>query len=157
MTFLFSLATTHPAYGSDWSQTSVDRLLIAERIAEYAHRWDRKDAPGVARLFVTDGTIGWVNGEKQEARVINGQENILTYTHNAHTERLAGKQSRHHFSGLVFKELNKKRAVTEHIVLVTHQLPGKRPENVATGYYRIVWNNTKGEWLIAERTLYLDR
>ncbi|MEO1081249.1 MAG: nuclear transport factor 2 family protein [Pseudomonadota bacterium] len=145
------------AQGSDRIGSIIDRLSIAEHIAEYAQLWDRKDAVGVAELFANDATIDWVFGTRPQGTVVKGRAEILAYARKAHAERLEGKQSRHHFTNLVFKALDTAHAITEHTVFVTHQVPEAAPAIVATGLYRIEWTKADGRWLIAQRTLYLDR
>ncbi|MEM1141656.1 MAG: nuclear transport factor 2 family protein [Pseudomonadota bacterium] len=154
---LLSIPILHTAVASDYQNATEDRQAIAGLIAEYAFRWDKKDAAGVAALFSDDGTIDWVLGDKPEATVVKGKENIAAYARQAHSERLAGKQSRHHFTNIIFLELDSAKAVTEHMMFVTHQVPGSAPENVATGYYRIAWKKHDNQWLMTHRTLFLDR
>ena len=135
----------------------ADRIEIGERIAEYAYRWDRKDAPAFAELFAPEGFLDWAIGGEVAERRVTGRAAITAYARKAFEERLAGKQTRHHFSNLVFRELGETRAVTEHVVLVTHGSNGQPPVPTATGYYRIEWEKQVGEWLMARRTLFLDR
>lgn len=146
-----------PVSGSDGLSGIADRQAITQQIAEYAYRWDKKDASAFAELFTQSGTIDWVIGGKPEATSVVGKKNIEAYAKKAYKERLAGKQSRHHFTNIMFMEISSDRAVTKHMMFVTHHTPGSSPENVATGYYRTVWTKTDDEWLIDRRTLYLDR
>lgn len=155
--WIFSGTLITLAHGAEPNGSISDRLLIEERVAEYAHRWDRKDANGVAELFVSDGVIDWVFGNEPYETVVTGREKILAYARNAHQGRLAGKQSRHYFSNLVFKELDTAHAITEHMMLVVHQAAGLPPENVSSGYYRIIWTKVDDRWLMVHRTLYVDR
>ncbi|MEM6817499.1 MAG: nuclear transport factor 2 family protein [Pseudomonadota bacterium] len=138
--------------------TSADRSQITDSIAEYAHRWDAKDAAGVAALFAEDGRLDvWNAGEQLEGAPIVGRDRIYDYAVAAHTVRLAGKQSRHHFSSIRFVELEEQTATTEHIAMVTHQVAGEKPVLTMTGTYRIAWTKTADGWLIAERVLFIDR
>lgn len=155
--FIFSLLTINHAHSVGGCESTLDRQTITELVAEYAYRWDRKDAVGFSELFASDGTIDWVLGKNPEGTPIKGRANILAYARKAYSERLAGRQSRHYFTNLIFEELDDDHATTKHMVFVAHQLPGRKPENVATGYYRIVWAKEKEKWLIAHRTLYIDR
>ena len=101
--------------------------------------------------------MDWVIAGKAEERRIEGRDAIIAYAQFAFGERIGEKQSRHHFSNLVFKELSTNHAVTEHMVLVTHISEGQPPEMVNTGYYRIEWKQIDKEWLITRRTLFVDR
>lgn len=145
------------AQGGEVSTDYEDRQAIGTQLAEYAYRWDRKDAEAFTELFAEDGGIDWVLGGEPAERSLVGRPTILAYARNAHAERIGERQSRHHFTSLVFRELSADRAVTENMMLVTHQPPGGTLEVMSSGYYRIAWTKIDGEWLIAQRTLYVDR
>ncbi len=134
-----------------------DRAAIAESLAEYAYRWDRKDAAGFAELFTDDASIDWVFGGEPADQSVTGRAAIEAYARQAHTERIGDKQSRHFFTNLVVRELHTDEALTENMLLVTHQVPGGEPEVKTTGTYRIRWAKVDGRWLIAARTLHVDR
>ena len=136
--------------------TLRDRYLISEAVSEYAYLWDDKDADAFAQLFTSDSTIEWRFGDGSKSKAVSGREQILDYAKNAMADRIGEKQSRHHFSNLVFREISSERAVTQHMMLVTHQIPGGNLELVSTGTYQIEWMLVDGKWLIKKRTLYLD-
>ncbi|MEM8936816.1 MAG: nuclear transport factor 2 family protein [Pseudomonadota bacterium] len=134
-----------------------DRTLIADQVTKYAELWDRKDADAFSKLFTEDATIEWqLNDGSDQPPAVTGRANILQYAQDTHQGRLAGRQSRHHFSGLVFEELTGRDAVTEHMFMSTHVIPGEKPVVAATGIYRITWRKTDGAWLMAHRKLYVD-
>ena len=135
----------------------LTRHLIGERVAEYAYRWDAKDAPEFSQLFASDAVLEWVIGGVPEAQKVQGRENIEAYATQAHQKRLANRQSRHHFTNLVFKELSSQSALTEHMFLVTHQLPDEPLRLMSAGIYRIQWVYQDDQWLIKHRTLFVDR
>ena len=135
-----------------------DRVLIADQLARYSQLWDRKDSEGVVQLVAEDGAFEWhLTGAEKQPPVVKGRENILKYAEQAHGKRLAGKQSRHHFTGLVFEERTADQAVTEHMMLVTHVVSGEKPVVAATGVYKINWKKTDDGWLMFHRKLYVDR
>ncbi len=145
-----------------WAAESVaqleDRMLIAETLAQYAYRWDGKDAAGFAALFTDDGTMErWVSGALVESSVIEGRTAIQDYTLQSHEGRLADRQTRHHFSALVFKELGDSHAVTENMALITHQTAAVPPFIASSGIYRISWRKTETGWLMTKRILFSDR
>ncbi len=84
-----------------------DRLLIAEQLAQYSYRWDAKDSAGFADLFTDDGVMERRRGGEvvTGSRVV-GRQAILDYATSSHQGRLADRQTRHHFSALVFLEKN---------------------------------------------------
>ncbi len=134
-----------------------NRAEIAEALANYSYRWDGKDAEGFAQLFTEDAVMErWQFGELVEGSVVEGRELIFKYSRAAHTGRLADRQTRHHFTGLLFKELSETHAVTENMALITHQQAGGRPFITATGVYRITWRKTAEGWLMVKRVLFSD-
>lgn len=135
-----------------------DRFEITEQIAKYAQLWDRKDADAFSQLFTEDGVFEWhfANASEQPP-LLTGRENILHYAKNAHAGRLAGRQSRHHFSGLVFETLTETSATTEHMFMVTHVTAEAPPVIRSTGIYRIAWRKTENGWLMSHRKLFVDR
>ncbi|MEM1411430.1 MAG: nuclear transport factor 2 family protein [Pseudomonadota bacterium] len=136
----------------------ADRFAISEVIAQYAYRWDAKDAEGFARLFTEDAVFEVsANGKLVPQGRLEGRPAILAYAKNAYAGRLAGKQSRHHMTSLVFLALSTERATTENLVLVTHQSKDDAtPQNRVSGVYRNQWRKTADGWQIARRLLTLD-
>ena len=135
-----------------------DRALIADQIARYAQLWDRKDAEAFSELFTEDAVMEWHFANSTEAPPsLAGRENILSYARKAHAGRLAGRQSRHHFSGLVFENVTETSALTEHMFMVTHVTPEDPPVVRSTGIYRVEWRKTDDGWRMSNRKLYVDR
>ena len=139
-----------------WSAME-DRQAISDALAEYAYRWDRKDSAAFADLFTEDAVIDWVLGGEPVDQRVEGRSEILGYARRAHEERIGDRQSRHHFTNLIVRELGPDSAVSENMLLVTHQPPGGPIEVKSSGWYRIVWAKVGGRWLIANRTLHVDR
>ena len=136
-----------------------DRLAIAEQLAQYSYRWDSKDSEGFADLFTEDGAMDRRRGGEvvTGARVV-GHQAILDYASTSHQGRLADRQTRHHFSALVFLELTSDSAVTENMALITHQRAEDSAAQIsASGIYRNTWKKTPDGWKIAERVLFGDR
>ena len=136
-----------------------DRLLIAEQLTHYSYRWDGKDAEGFANLFTEDGAMArYTDGEPVGGSRVEGREAIHAYATRSHQGRLADRQTRHHFSGLVFLELSADHAVTENMALITHQPFGEPTAHISgSGIYRNTWRRTAEGWRIAERVLCSDR
>lgn len=134
-----------------------DRSTIAEALADYAYRWDSKDAEGFAELFAEDAIMErWQAGKLIDESVITGREAIHGYALKSHAGRLGDRQSRHHFSNLVFKALSTTSATTENMVLITHKKETEAPVVVGTGVYRIDWRKTPDGWKMFKRVLYSD-
>lgn len=135
-----------------------DRFEISDQIAKYSQLWDRKDADAFSQLFTEDAVLEWHFADATEQPpLLRGRENILKYARKAHAGRLAGRQSRHHFSGLVFESLTEDTAVTEHMFMVTHVLLDQPPILRSTGIYQIEWRKTDTGWLMSRRKLHVDR
>ena len=136
-----------------------DRLAIAQQLAQYSYRWDSKDSDGFADLFTDDGVMESRRGRESVngSRVV-GHHAIRDYARTSHQGRLADRQTRHHFSALVFLELSADSAITENMALITHQTADDRtPFISASGIYRNTWKKTGQGWKIAERVLFTDR
>ena len=136
-----------------------NRALISEALAQYPYRWDTKDTQGFANLFTEDGIMERkVGGETVEGSVVQGKAAIFEYGREAHLGRLAEVQSRHHFSNVIFLELEANHAVTQNMALITHQVEGSAPAYISSsGIYLITWRNTEQGWKIANRALTVDR
>ena len=139
------------------SNILADRLAIEDAIAQYAHRWDGKDADGFASLFTEDAIIErWLLG-KMRSR-LEGRDALRAYAKESHEGRLADRQTRHHMSGIVFIEMSADSALTENVVLITHQTASDpSPRIVSSGIYRNTWRRTDSGWKIARRVLVVDR
>ena len=135
----------------------ADRIAIEDAVSQYAHRWDAKDADGFASLFTEDVVIErWTLGKLRSR--LEGRDALLAYARESFAERLADRQTRHHMSGLVFIELTADAALTENVVLITHQTASDAtPRIVSSGIYRNTWRRTDPGWKIAKRVLVVDR
>jgi len=156
---LLALLLSHPiSVSADDLSTISDRIAIAEMLAQYSYRWDSKDSTGFADLFTEDGIM---ERRREGALVENsrvvGKPAIYQYARQSHEGRLANRQTRHHFSGLVFLELTGQTAVTENMALITHQTANDRTATIASsGIYRNTWRKTQDGWRISKRVLFAD-
>ena len=81
----------------------------------------------------------------------------MEYAEQSHTVRLIDRQTRHHFSGLVFKTLSETAAVTENMALITHQTVADQQEIIRnSGIYRISWEKKSEGWKMSNRILFVD-
>lgn len=139
-------------------ETIGDKLAIAATLAQYSYRWDGKDSAGFADLFTLDGVMErWLGGSLVAGSRVVGRQAIEAYARASHQGRLADRQTRHHFSGLVFLELSPATAITENMALITHQTAADRVAVVrSSGIYRNSWKKTDSGWLISKRVLFTD-
>ena len=99
----------------------------------------------------------WLGGSLVAGSRIVGRQSIKAYARTSHEGRLADRQTRHHFSGLVFLELSPTTAITENMALITHQTAADRVAVVrSSGIYRNSWKKTESGWLISKRVLFTD-
>jgi hypothetical protein len=147
-----------PALASDANIALADKQAIAEVLAQYAYRWDSKDGDGFQALFTDDAVMErWRGGKLVEDSRVQGRSAIHGYADSSHSGRLADRQTRHHFSNLVFLELSENEAVTENMALITHQTASDPAARIASsGIYRISWEKTAGVWNISRRILFSD-
>ena len=139
-----------------YSDGIANKFAISEKLAEYSYRWDTKASREFVDLF-TDGSIleTW-RGEVLVNR-IEGKQNILNYAEQSHKVRLIDRQTRHHFSGLVFKTLSETNAITENMALITHQtVDDQQPIIRNSGVYRISWEKKSEGWKMSKRVLFVD-
>ena len=134
------------------------KLAIQELIAEYAFRWDSKRSADFADLFTEDASMERrLDGRLAAGSLLEGKQAILDYAVGSHNGRLADRQSRHHMSGIRFLELGEDTALTENLVLITHQTAAdSAPVNRSTGVYRISWRLTPEGWKMSRRILLTD-
>lgn len=151
------LSLTFPTVAG--ADTVTDRLAITDVLTQYSYRWDGKDAAGFAGLFTDDAVIErHVFGELVPGSRLVGKEAIYQYAVESHGGRLADRQSRHHFSGIVFVELDADSAVTENMALITHQTASDSAAVIrSSGIYRNTWRRTAEGWRISRRILFTDR
>lgn len=156
MPLLCALYLSFPTPAS--ADIMADRLAITDVLAQYAYRWDGKDAVGFAELFTDDGVFErQVNGEPVPGSRLIGRQAIFEYARESHQGRLADRQSRHHFSSIVFLELNPEIAITENVALITHQTASEaHPLIQMSGIYRITWRKTAAGWQMSKRILMVD-
>ncbi|MDP6535217.1 MAG: nuclear transport factor 2 family protein [Gammaproteobacteria bacterium] len=135
-----------------------ERLAIAEMLTRYSYRWDSKDSAGFADLFTEEAVMErWREGNLVQNSRVAGKEAIHRYAKQSHEGRLADRQTRHHFSGLVFLELTDQTAVTENMALITHQTVNDRAAFIASsGIYRNSRQKTADGWRISKRVLFSD-
>lgn len=156
-TNLFALLNL-PAQAADEIELLSNKMVIAETLTQYPYRWDSKKTQSFAELFTEDAVMErWRKGALIEGSRLQGKAAIFEYADNAHTGRLADRQTRHHFSNLIFLEFSDRNAVTENMALITHQTAEDAVARVASsGIYRISWEKSAGEWKIAKRILFVD-
>ena len=154
---LYTLCATSNAYADDLSYL-INRAAITDVLTQYSYSWDSKDSKGFSELFTEDGILEReVNGKKLNSATIKGREAIYNYAKTSHEGRLADRQSRHHFSGIVFLELKDTTAVTENMALITHQTEESGAAYISSsGYYLNNWQKTPNGWRISKRILKVD-
>jgi len=136
-----------------------NRLAIAEMLTQYSYRWDGKASKSFSELFTEDGSMErWTDNVVVPGSEVVGRAAIYAYALQAHGGRLADRQSRHHFSALVFLELTENLAITENMALITHQtVDDLAPVIRSSGIYRNTWVKTKVGWRIKKRILIIDQ
>lgn len=154
---LFAFTAT-TAIAADEITLVMERMAIAETLAQYSYRWDSKSSREFAELFTDDGIIERrLEGLLVEGSRIQGKQAIYDYAKQSHEGRLADRQTRHHFSGLIFLELTEQTAVTENMALITHQSADDQSAVIrSSGIYRNSWLKTEQGWKIARRILFTD-
>ena len=156
---LIFLMLCSPVSQADDLMDISNRLAITDVLTQYSYRWDNKDSLGFSLLFTEDAVMErWSHGDYVENSRVEGRQAIFDYAKQSHAGRLADRQSRHHFSGIVFLELNASAAVTENMALITHQTEADAAAVIrSSGIYRNTWRKTTDGWRISKRILMVDR
>ena len=147
-----------PAQAADEIELLSNKMAIAEALTQYPYHWDFKRGESFADLFTEDAVMErWRQGSFIEGSRVLGKTAIFEYAKNAHSGRLADRQTRHHFSNLVFLKISDSNAITENMALITHQTAEDAVARIASsGIYRISWEKSAGGWKITKRILFVD-
>jgi SnoaL-like protein len=133
----------------------ADRLAIRELVDAYAHCADRRLAEGQKSLF-TDDThfVVYMDGQGTEpTQVLDGREALTPVF-----EDLNRYEATQHFNGQSTIRLDGDRATGESYCIAHHLFTeaGRRNVMVAWLRYGDTLVKVDGDWLFAERNLYVD-
>ena len=133
----------------------ADRLAIRELVDAYAHCADRRDAEGQKSLF-TDDThfVVYMDGQGSEpSYALDGREALSPVF-----DDLNRYQATQHFNGQSTISLDGDRATGESYCIAHHLFTedGERKLMVAWLRYGDTFVKVAGDWLFAERNLYVD-
>lgn len=132
-----------------------DRLAIRELVDGYAHCADRRDADGQKALF-TEGThfVVYMDGEGTEpSQELDGREALTPVF-----DDLNQYEATTHFNGQSTIELEGDHATGESYCLAHHlSADGDSRKLMVAGLrYVDTFARTDGDWLFAERKLFVD-
>ena len=145
--------TTHTTISP---QEAADRLAIRELVEAYAHCADRRDAKGQMALFTPDTHfVVYMNAkDPTPSQELHSRDALAPVFAD-----LNKYDSTTHFIGQsTIYTLNGSRAIGETYCLAHHvTVDGeKRRLMLASLRYHDTFVKTDGEWLFAERLLYVD-
>lgn len=133
----------------------ADRLAIRELVDAYAHCADRRDADGQKSLFTEDTHfVVYMGGQGSEpTQVLDGREALTPVF-----DDLNRYQATMHFNGQSTVALDGDRASGESYCIAHHLFTddGERKLMIAWLRYADVFVKVDGDWLFAERNLYVD-
>jgi hypothetical protein len=133
----------------------ADRLAIRELVDAYAHCADRRDAEGQKSLFSEDTHfVVYMDGQGTEpTQVLDGREALTPVF-----DDLNRYQATMHFNGQSTIALDGDRATGESYCIAHHVFTedGERNLMVAWLRYGDTFVKVDGNWLFAERKLYVD-
>ena len=135
---------------------AADRLAIRELVEAYAHCADRRDAKGQMALFTTNTHfVVYMNAkDPKPSQELNSREALAPVF--ADLNKYAATM---HFVGQsTILSISGNRAIGEAYTLAHHLTVenGKRRLMIATLRYSDQFVKIDGEWLFAERLLYVD-
>ena len=133
----------------------ADRLAIRELVDAYAHCADRRDADGQKALF-TDDThfVVYMDGQgTAPTQVLDGREALTPVF-----DDLNRYQATMHFNGQSTIALDGERATGESYCIAHHLFTGNGERKLMVAWLRYADTFVKldGDWLFAERDLYVD-
>jgi hypothetical protein len=136
-------------------EEAADRLAIRELIDAYAYCADTRDADGQKALFTTDTHfVVYMEGEGSDPTDdLHGRESLTPVFENLNTYEVTM-----HFNGQSTVRIDGDRA-TGYAYCIAHHVysaGGTRKLMVAYLRYRDTIVKELGNWLFAERRLYLD-
>lgn len=133
----------------------ADRLAIRELVDAYAHCADRRDAEGQKSLFTEDTHfVVYMDGQGTEpSQVLDGREALTPVF-----DDLNRYQTTMHFNGQSTIALDGDQATGESYCIAHHLFTdnGERKLMVAHLRYHDTLVKSDGDWLFAERNLYVD-
>jgi ketosteroid isomerase-like protein len=133
----------------------ADRLEIRQLVDAYAHCADRRDADGQKALFTEDTHfVVYMDGQGSEpTQVLDGREALTPVF-----DDLNRYQATMHFNGQSTVALDGDRATGESYCIAHHLFTedGERKLMVAWLRYGDTFARVDGDWLFAERNLYVD-
>jgi SnoaL-like domain len=137
-------------------EDAADRLAIRELVETYAHCADRRDAKGQMALFTTDTHFAvYMNAkDPKPSQELNSREALAPVFAD-----LNRYDATTHFLGQsTILTLNADRATGEAYCLAHHVTAdgGERRLMIASLRYLDTFARVDGEWLFAERLLYVD-
>jgi hypothetical protein len=135
-------------------EEAADRLAIRELIDAYAHCADRREAEGQKALFTEDTHfVVYMNGEGTDPTDdLNGREQLTPVF-----AALNQYEVTMHFNGQSTVTLDGNRATGDTYCIAHHVFSdGERKIMVAYLRYLDTFVKQDGNWLFAERSLYLE-
>ena len=134
-----------------------DRIEILELIADYAYRWDSKDADGVSCLYTEDAIHeSYVDGETAPRFRAQSRLELRSVAVESFAGRLVGVQTRHHQSNTIFTEVRADSARTKTMFLTTHQRAEEpAPRLIFSGVFEDMFVKTADGWRFARRVVYI--
>lgn len=133
----------------------ADRLAIRELVDAYAHCADRRVAGGQSALFTEDTRFVIYMDEQgsEPTQVVEGREGLMLVFQD-----LNRCQATQHFNGQSTIELSWDSATGESYCIAYHLFTdgGERRVMIAHLRYDDTFVKQSGEWLFAERKLYVD-
>jgi hypothetical protein len=138
------------------SEEAADRLAIRELVEGYAHCADRRDAKGQMEFFTADTHfVVYMNAkDPMPSQELHSREALAP----VFTDLNKYDVTTHFIGQSTIYTLNGSRAIGETYCLAHHvTVDGeKRRLMLASLCYHDTFVKTDGEWLFAERLLYVD-
>lgn len=153
----WATATGHvaigPAVPANDGSTTIDRLLVAERIARYGWAYDERDRASLAACFTPDGVWDGLMMGRDVVGPFSGREAVADFLAGFwETQR---DQRRHLFTNVVLGDLTPATA-TAHAYLLLTSTEDAALRAVSAGPYRFTLSKDGGVWRIRRLSAGFD-
>ena len=129
------------------------RLAILETLNRYAWSYDTRDLEAMRGCFTADGVFHATLAGQEGWGPFEGREAVVGWL--SEVMRTQNDQRRHCISNVVFRELDRARAVVDSYLLLT-AVEDSALRVVCTGTYRDELVREDGVWRIRRKALALD-
>lgn len=141
---------------TDSLQALAARLAIQQALADYAYRFDARDAAGWSELFTRDGVFEYQPSDpaaQDQAFCWRGRAAIRAWAERRCEDLGPAARFLHHQSTTSFDAVAADAVASRTLLVVTRADHGTAPRISVAGVYHDQWRPTAAGWRLAHRRL----